>query len=197
MRPQNRKINSKGRPVQRTKKWQLRLVKQQAYRVGTVAEAMIRLLGDTTNEGLAQAKNILARDDFFWIKAFNCPILLMMGRKNLGTRWLRTRQCLDWPPSPCSFWRSRHQTPYFPVSMANSEQQTIMKWRSSRKPVDPECLEGHVVNFSRSLIRLAWILQHGNLIANGQWNPSRTQLPHCWCQRLSCMGTNATIKLTG
>ena len=35
MRPQNRKINSK-RPTRATnKKWQLRLVKQQAYRVGT------------------------------------------------------------------------------------------------------------------------------------------------------------------
>ena len=35
MRPQNRKINSKGRPV-RTK-LQLRLFKQKAYRFGTVA----------------------------------------------------------------------------------------------------------------------------------------------------------------
>ena len=35
MRPQNRKINSKGRPV-RTK-IQLRLFKQKAYRFGTVA----------------------------------------------------------------------------------------------------------------------------------------------------------------
>ena len=33
-RPQNRKINSKGRPVQQTKN-DMRLVKQQAYRVGT------------------------------------------------------------------------------------------------------------------------------------------------------------------
>ena len=35
-RPQNRKINSKGRPVQQTKN-DMRLVKQQAYRVGTAA----------------------------------------------------------------------------------------------------------------------------------------------------------------
>ena len=34
VRPQNRKINSKGRPVQQTKN-DMRLVKQQAYRVGT------------------------------------------------------------------------------------------------------------------------------------------------------------------
>jgi hypothetical protein len=34
---------------------------------------MIRLLGDTTNEGLAQAKNILARDDFFELRHLIAP----------------------------------------------------------------------------------------------------------------------------
>ena len=38
MRPQNRKIHSKGRPLQQTKKLQLGLLKQSAdYRFGTVA----------------------------------------------------------------------------------------------------------------------------------------------------------------
>ena len=35
MRPQNRKIHSKGRPLQQTKKLQLHLFKQPAYRFGT------------------------------------------------------------------------------------------------------------------------------------------------------------------
>ena len=66
--------NQQQRPTRATnKKRQLRLVKQQAYRVGTVAVAMIRLLGDTTNEGLAQAKNILARDDFFELRHLTAP----------------------------------------------------------------------------------------------------------------------------
>ena len=37
MRPQNRKIHSKGRPLQQTKTLQLGLLKQSAYRFGTVA----------------------------------------------------------------------------------------------------------------------------------------------------------------
>ena len=43
MRPQNRKIHSKGRPLQQTKTLQLGLLKQSAYRFGT-EEARMRSL---------------------------------------------------------------------------------------------------------------------------------------------------------
>ena len=39
--------------------------------------------------------------------------------------------------------------------------------------VDHELLEGTTVNFSRSLIRLAWLLQHAETILPGRRNPSR------------------------
>ena len=103
-------------------------------------EAMIKLLEDTANEGLTLVKNILAR-----------------GEHVLGNMW--TSQLTQ----PAAEDLNTLNT-ILPGLVAQFRTATSGEVALLPQLVDPELLEGTTVNFSRSLIRLAWMLQHAGTI---------------------------------
>ena len=101
-----------------------------------LAEAMIKLLNHSSNEGLAILSQVLCK-----------------GEHALGNLWtdqLTQQAALDLRtvntvlPGLDAQFRAAHP---------NEQAQFLTI-------VDPQLLEGTTVNFSRSLVRLAWILQH-------------------------------------
>ena len=103
-------------------------------------EAMIKLLEDTANEGLTLVKNILAR-----------------GEHVLGNMW--TSQLTQ----PAAEDLNTLNT-ILPGLVAQFRTATSGEVALLPQLVDPELFEGTTVNFSRSLIRLAWMLQHAETI---------------------------------
>ena len=105
------------------------------YMPANLADAMIRLLDGSANEGLATLSQILKR-----------------GQPTLGQLW--TSQL-----SPQDTEDLRAANTVLPGLRAQFEAAQPHVHRHSRF-VDAELLEGTTVNFPRSLVRLAWILQH-------------------------------------
>ena len=94
------------------------------YMPSNLAEAMIRLLDNSSNEGLAILNQVLRK-----------------GEHALGNLW--TSQLSQQAAPKGKYGPSRPNE--------QAQLPTI---------VDPRLLEGTTVNFPRSLVRLAWILQH-------------------------------------
>ena len=109
------------------------------YMPANLADAMIRLLDGSANEGLATLSQILKR-----------------GQPTLGQLW--TSQL-----SPQDTEDLRTANTILPGLRAQFEAAQPHVHRHSRF-VDTELLEGTTVNLQRSLARLAWILQHAATI---------------------------------
>ena len=105
------------------------------YMPANLADAMIRLLDGSANEGLATLSQILKR-----------------GQPTLGQLWTSHL-------SPQDTEDLRAANTVLPGLRAQFEAAQPHVQRHSRF-VDAELLEGTTVNFPRSLVRLAWILQH-------------------------------------
>ena len=105
------------------------------YMPAHLADAMIRLLDGSANEGLATLSQILKR-----------------GQPTLGQLWTSHL-------SPQDTEDLRTANTVLPGLRAQFEAPQPHEQRHSRF-VDAELLEGTAVNFPRSLVRLAWILQH-------------------------------------
>jgi hypothetical protein len=122
---------------------QLLLAKQHGLRSNrkyfmpsNLAEAMAKLLDNTSNEGLQVVKSILDR-----------------GTHVLGNVW--TDQLLDQDANDLNAINT--VLPGLPAQFRTATPQEVAQLPQI---VDPQLLEGTTVNFSRSIIRLAWILQH-------------------------------------
>ena len=109
---------------------------RNSYMPSNLAEAMIRLLDDSSSDGLTLLSKTLRR-----------------GEHVLGHLW--TDQL-----SPEKKMDLQAVNTVLPG--LNSQFQAASAGDQAQLPrlVDPKLLEGSVVNFSRSLVRLAWILQH-------------------------------------
>ena len=105
------------------------------YMPANLADAMIRLLDGSANEGLAALSQILKR-----------------GQPTLGQLWTSHL-------SPQDAEDLRAASTVLPGLRAQFEAAQPNMQRHSRF-VDSELLEGTTLNFPRSLVRLAWILQH-------------------------------------
>ena len=101
---------------------------------------MIKLLEDTANEGLTLAKDILARGDHI-----------------LGNMW--TSQLTQPAAEDLNTLNA-----ILPGLVAQFRTATASEVALLPQLVDNELLEGTTVNFLRSLIRLAWMLQHAETI---------------------------------
>ena len=106
------------------------------YMPANLADAMIRLWDGSANEGLATLSQILRR-----------------GQPTLGQLW--TSQL-----SPQDTDDLKAANTVLPGLRAQFEAAQPHVQRHSSTFVDAELLEGTTVNFPRSLVRLAWILQH-------------------------------------
>ena len=101
-----------------------------------LAEAMIKLLDHSSNEGLAILSQVLGK-----------------GEHALGNLWtdqLTQQAALD----------LRTVNTVLPGLDAQFRSAQPSEQAQFLTTVDPQLLEGTTVNFSRSLVRLAWILQH-------------------------------------
>ena len=105
------------------------------YTPATLADAMTRLLDGSANEGLTTLSQILKR-----------------GQSTLGRLW--TSQL-----SPQDEEDLKVASAVLPGLQAVFKATQPTMRRHSRF-VEPELLEGAVLNLPRSLVRLAWILQH-------------------------------------
>ena len=105
------------------------------YMPANLADAMIRLLDGSANEGLAALSQILKR-----------------GQPTLGQLWTSHL-------SPQDAEDLRAASTVLPGLRAQFEAAQPNMQRHSRF-VNSELLEGTTLNFPRSLVRLAWILQH-------------------------------------
>ena len=105
------------------------------YMPANLADAMIRLLDGSANEGLAALSQILKR-----------------GQPTLGQLWTSHL-------SPQDAEDLRAASTVLPGLKAQFEAAQPNMQRHSRF-VDSELLAGTAINFPRSLVRLAWILQH-------------------------------------
>ena len=122
---------------------QLLLAKQHGLRSNrkyfmptNLAEAMAKLLNNTSNEGLQVVKGILDR-----------------GAHVLGNVW--TNQLLDQDATDLNAINT--VLPGLPAQFRTATPQEVAQLP---RIVDPQLLKGATVNFSRSMIRLAWLLQH-------------------------------------
>ena len=97
---------------------------------------MVKLLENTSNEGLHLVKGILER-----------------GSHVLGNVW--TDQLAQ--PDANDINAINSLLPGLPAQFRTATPQEVAQLP---RIVDPQLLEGTTVNFSRSLIRLAWMLQH-------------------------------------
>ena len=104
-----------------------------------LAEAMIKLLNHSSNEGLAILSQVLCKGEHalgnLWTDQLSQQAALDLGKVNTVLPGLDAQ-----------------------FRAAQSNEQTQLLTIVDR--VDPQLLEGTTVNFSRSLVRLAWILQH-------------------------------------
>ena len=106
------------------------------YMPSNLAEAMIRLLDDSSNEGLHLLNQTLRNSEH---------VLGGVWTEQLSPADEEDLQAVDKVlPSLDSHFRA---------ALASEQRQLPTK-------VDPTLLEGTAINFSRSLIRLAWMLQH-------------------------------------
>ena len=105
------------------------------YMPANLADAMIRLLDGSANEGLAALSQILKR-----------------GQPTLGQLWTSHL-------SPQDAEDLSAASTVLPGLRAQFEAAQPNMQRYSRF-VDSELLAGTAINFPRSLVRLAWILQH-------------------------------------
>ena len=105
-----------------------------------LAEAMIRLLQETSNQGLDQVKNILDKGDH------------ALG--NMWTSQLSQPDAADLNPINAVL-------PGIPAQFRTATGDDLAQLP---KIGDQELLVGTTPNFSRSLIRLAWILQHAETL---------------------------------
>ena len=105
------------------------------YMPANLADAMIRLLDGSANEGLTALSQILKR-----------------GQPTLGQLWTSHL-------SPQDAEDLRAASTVLPGLRAQFEAAQPNMQRHSRF-VDSELLAGTTINFPRSLVRLAWILQH-------------------------------------
>ena len=101
-----------------------------------LAEAMIRLLDHSSNEGLAMLSQVLCKGDH--------------DLGNLWTDQLTQQAAQD----------LQEANTVLPGLDAQFRAALPTEQAQLPKIVDPQLLEGTTVNFSRSLARLAWILQH-------------------------------------
>ena len=101
-----------------------------------LAEAMIKLFDHSSNEGLAILSQVLGKGEH------------VLG--NLWTDQLTQQAALD--------LRTLHTV----LPGIDAQFRTAQPTERAQFPttVDPQLLEGTTVNFSRSLVRLAWMLQH-------------------------------------
>ena len=106
------------------------------YMPSNLADAMIRLFDGSSNEGLSTLSQILRR-----------------GQHTLGQLW--TNQL-----SPQSTADLEAANAVLPGLRAQFEAAQPHEQRQLPTIVDTELLAGTTVNFPRSLVRLAWILQH-------------------------------------
>ena len=106
------------------------------YMPSNLAEAMIRLFDGSSNEGLTTLSQILRR-----------------GQHTLGQLW--TNQL-----SQQSIEDLEAANTVLPGLRAQFEAAQPHEQRRLPTIVDTELLAGTTVNFPRSLVRLAWILQH-------------------------------------
>ena len=106
------------------------------YMPSNLAEAMIRLLDNSSNEGLAILSQVLRKGDHalgnLWTSQLSQPAAQDLQEVNTVLPGLNTQYRAAQP-------NERAQLPTM---------------------VDPQLLEGTTINFPRSLVRLAWILQH-------------------------------------
>ena len=101
-----------------------------------LAEAMIKLLDHSSNEGLAILSQVLGKGEH------------VLG--NLWTDQLTQQAALD--------LRTLHTVlPGIDAQFRAAQPNERAQFPTT---VDPRLLEGTTVNFSRSLVRLAWMLQH-------------------------------------
>ena len=106
------------------------------YTPANLADAMIRLLDGSSNEGLTTLSQILRR-----------------GQHTLGQLW--TNQL-----SPQATEDLKAANAVLPGLRAQFEAAQPHEQRQPPTFVDAELLAGTTVNFPRSLVRLAWMLQH-------------------------------------
>ena len=106
------------------------------YTPYTLADAMRSLLSSSSNDSLIALADILHAGD-----------------NKLGNVWTD-----DLPPEPLGDLQKTNEI----LPGVKSAFEPASPEERARCPtvVDPDLLEGSVVNFQRSLIRLAWILQH-------------------------------------
>ena len=106
------------------------------YMPSNLAEAMIRLLDNSSNEGLAILSQVLRNGDHV-----------------LGNLWT------DQLSQPAA--QDLHEVNTVLPGL-NAQYRAAQPNERAQLPVmaDPQLLEGTTINFPRSLVRLAWILQH-------------------------------------
>ena len=110
--------------------------RQKLFHTFQPSKAMIRLLDHSSNEGLAMLSQVLCKGDH--------------DLGNLWTDQLTQQAAQDLQEANTVLPGLDAQ---FRAALPNEQAQLP-------KIVDPQLLEGTTVNFSRSLVRLAWILQH-------------------------------------
>ena len=106
------------------------------YMPSNLAEAMIRLLDDSSNEGLHLLNQTLRNSEHV-----------------LGRVWTEQLSPADEEDLRAVNKVLPGLDSHFRAALASEQAQLPTK-------VDPTLLEGTAINFSRSLIRLAWMLQH-------------------------------------
>ena len=106
------------------------------YMPSNLAEAMIRLLDNSSNEGLAILSQVLRNGDHV-----------------LGNLWT------DQLSQPAA--QDLHEVNTVLPGL-NAQYRDAQSNERAQLPVmvDPQLLEGTTINFPRSLVRLAWILEH-------------------------------------
>ena len=106
------------------------------YMPSTLADAMRGLLNSSSNDSLIALAGILHAGD-----------------NKLGKVWTD-----ELPPGPLENLRKTNEM--LPGVKSTFEPASPEERARCPSVVDPDLLEGSVVNFQRSLVRLAWILQH-------------------------------------
>ena len=106
------------------------------YMPSTLADAMRGLLNSSSNDSLIALAGILHAGD-----------------NKLGKVWTD-----ELPPGPLEDLRRTNEM--LPGVKSTFEPASPEERARCPSVVDPDLLEGSVVNFQRSLVRLAWILQH-------------------------------------
>ena len=106
------------------------------YMPSTLADAMRDLLNSSSNDSLIALAGILHAGD-----------------NKLGKVWTN-----ELPPGPLEDLRKTNEM--LPGVKSAFEPASPEERAPCPTVVDPDLLEGSVVNFQRSLVRLAWILQH-------------------------------------